>query len=289
MLLNSLRKTNPDSKFRIHLIHCHLSEENLLRITIFAKKLKLDIKNYLIDPEPLEKIRVSIKTKVINHITASTLIRCYISSILPKSIKRIIYLDTDVVVLRSISPLFEYDLKGNTIGAVPCGKINEKIKSFDIDPAVYFNAGILLIDFAKWRKNKIGETALRVLNEQPGKCIYLDQCALNFALIGQVEILPTEWNVYSTDTKFLINLVEVSIIHYAEEVKPWEWPEHHPFGVFYYIYSKGTPAEIKYNYKKIAPPKKFFRLESIKRMPRRLKQSLFKRIAKIITPAIRDL
>ncbi len=131
-----------------------------------------------------------------------------ISSDLFPEIDRAIYLDTDVVVNRDLSELFDVDLGGFPIGAVqdrftpvashPLSILDwEKRGMSANDP--FFNAGVLLIDYEKWRADKIGERAIEFARANKEICVRWDQTALNILLHKQWKPLERHWNymVYS--------------------------------------------------------------------------------------------
>lgn len=119
-----------------------------------------------------------------------------------------IYLDTDVVVNRDLSELFDMNLDGFPIGAVqdrftpvashPLSILDWEERGMSMD-APFFNAGVLLIDYRKWRKERIGERALEFARANKEICVRWDQTALNILLYKQWKPLATHWNymVYS--------------------------------------------------------------------------------------------
>ena len=131
-----------------------------------------------------------------------------VSAELFPEIKRAIYLDTDVVVNRDLSELFDLDLCGFPIGAVqdrftpvashPLSILDWQNRGMSADEP-FFNAGVLLIDYAKWREEKIGERALEFARANKEICVRWDQTALNILLYQKWMPLKTHWNymVYS--------------------------------------------------------------------------------------------
>jgi lipopolysaccharide biosynthesis glycosyltransferase len=164
-----------------------------------------------------------------DHISAMTYARLMIERFVPDSLQRILYLDADILVLRSIRELWRIDLQGATIGAV----LDEDLETarhapdplFDGVPPVgrYFNAGMLLIDLARWRQERISEKAIAYLAAHPNSP-YADQDALNAACDGRWEQLDAAWNFQSHER---CNVIEMdganrpAIIHFISAKKPW--------------------------------------------------------------------
>jgi lipopolysaccharide biosynthesis glycosyltransferase len=95
-----------------------------------------------------------------NYITLSTYARYLIPELKP-DIDRAIFLDPDIIVLRDIKLLWDENLDNYALGAIPKVGIKTRLylaerKTLQLsDQHAYFNAGVLLMDCAKWRENDI--------------------------------------------------------------------------------------------------------------------------------------
>jgi lipopolysaccharide biosynthesis glycosyltransferase len=185
------------------------------------------------------------------HFTVSTYIRFFIPDILP-NVSKAIYLDIDLLINSDISELYEINIDNYIVAAAvdACyarelyyNKNNEVSYSENIlglpKGVPQFNAGVLLINLNKWRKENITQKCIEKLAEI-GKPRVLDQCILN-AVIEQNYIykLPVEWNyVWHAQLERLKPITEssafngiikeynekvnqIKIIHYTSSVKPW--------------------------------------------------------------------
>ena len=186
----------------IYFIDCGLSHENkkMLSDSLFAINPMSRCEFRKPDARKLTGLRVE---------TAGlfTYARLVSAELFPE-IKRAIYLDTDVVVNRDLSELFDLDLCGFPIGAVqdrftpvashPLSILDWQNRGMSADEP-FFNAGVLLIDYAKWREEKIGERALEFARANKEICVRWDQTALNILLYKKWKSLPKHWNymVYS--------------------------------------------------------------------------------------------
>lgn len=126
---------------------------------------------------------------------------------------KLVYVDTDTVVLSDLSELYNMDLEGNYLAAVRClgmtitskgtsirkeigmtveQYLREELKLENLDD--YFNAGVLLLDLQKLRE-VFGP--LYLLEEaSKGLFLWCDQDVLNVACYGHVLFLPLEWNTF---------------------------------------------------------------------------------------------
>lgn len=109
--------------------------------------------------------------------------RLFVSSDLPVDIDRVLYLDCDIVINKSIRELWNLDLQGKTICALkdafsPYYRANIGLEKNDI----MFNSGVMLIDLNRWKVQKIEEQLLNFIGERNGKIQQGDQGALNAVL-----------------------------------------------------------------------------------------------------------
>ena len=83
----------------------------------------------------------------------STFARILIDSLLPKEVKRVLYLDCDILVLGSLKDLWEMDLKDKTAAGVMDCLSNQRKQNAGINGEdSYINAGVMLIDMDKWQQ-----------------------------------------------------------------------------------------------------------------------------------------
>lgn len=114
--------------------------------------------------------------------------------------KRAIYLDTDLLVLDSLRPLWETDLGGRLIGAVtnvPPGPERGRDR-LNLGHYHYFNAGVLLLDLAAMRREDIDEEVRQFGVANASRLLVRDQDALNAVLHARRLPLHPRWNVMNS-------------------------------------------------------------------------------------------
>lgn len=94
-----------------------------------------------------------------SHITKAAYYRISIPDLIDDdSVKRMIYVDCDALVLEDISKLWDKDISPYFAAAVEDAGQHERLKKMNIsDEAKYFNSGIMIIDMEAWRKNNISK------------------------------------------------------------------------------------------------------------------------------------
>jgi lipopolysaccharide biosynthesis glycosyltransferase len=127
-----------------------------------------------------------------------TYARLYLSVLCP-NVDRMIYVDSDTLVLKSLKELWSFDLKGKALGAVhEVSYYDVSYNNDQIGPNLSetMNAGVLLMDLNRLRKIGLVSNFL----QRGGNVLKsggTDQDFLNEALIGDVAYIPLVYNSYA--------------------------------------------------------------------------------------------
>lgn len=240
----SIISNNFESCITFHLVYSDLSESNK---EFIRKTLEEDCKVFFYDGKGLN---IDIKSSN-NRYGLAALYRLFLAQLLPNNIKKVIYLDCDLIVNSDLHELWEYNLEASYLAAVVnlCGKACVEV---NLKPSEYFNSGVLLINLDLWRKTEFSQEILKFMIAHENKLKYLDQSAMNKILEKKWIKLPLMWNVqsdtyaylhkpnsfYSTE-EVIFALQNTKIIHFTGPRKPWHYYSFHPCKNFYKIqYSK---------------------------------------------------
>ena len=108
--------------------------------------------------------------------------------------RRILYLDADTVVDRSLVPLMEYDLKSKSAGMVLESIRDDYKVMIGMNPdSDYYNSGVILYDVDKWIQNRYCERLVDHIRNKRSSYIG-DQDFLNIVCSGDVCRLPVTYN-----------------------------------------------------------------------------------------------
>lgn len=121
--------------------------------------------------------------------------RLFISSVLPDDLDKVLYLDCDIILVKSIKELWNLDLQGKIIAALKDAfskyyRANINLRQKD----VMFNSGVMLIDLNKWKEEKIEDKLLKFIVEKNGKVQQGDQGVLNAVLSSDTFCFHPKYN-----------------------------------------------------------------------------------------------
>jgi lipopolysaccharide biosynthesis glycosyltransferase len=137
---------------------------------------------------------------------------------------KVIYVDSDMVVLRDLSMIWYQEMGNQTILAID-DRAGMKLSDDCPVPLPdgertisYFNSGFLLVNLDSWRRRGIESLALKMAADY--KCAYWDQTILNYLFRIDSGRLPHEnnWQIYHVENE---GRVVDANLHFIEKLKPW--------------------------------------------------------------------
>jgi len=184
---------------------------------------------------------------------SASFLKIIVEDYLPHDVKKVISLDSDIIVLSDLAELYDIELDKYMIGGV-CEEISKNhLKEIGFDPKdSYFNAGILLIDMEKWREERTGDTLMDIALSDKHKFTLYDQDVLNTHFKDNFYHLPSKFNqmVYMFNSPALLSKINYKykntpgisregIIHYTG-IKPWKYECLHPYKDLYFKFLEKT-------------------------------------------------
>jgi len=235
-----------------------LGRNNLLKS---LKAKNADIRFIKIsDHNPLNGMIVS------GHISIASYYRLMIPSLVPENIKKIIYLDADLILNADIARLWDIDIAEKDVLAVqdqakdflyvssPGGLLN--YKELGLNPAnKYFNAGVLVMNLDNWRKDSLSQKVIEYIQENRKYIRWWDQDGMNAVLANKWGELDHRWNLVINiflnptweqgpvkDKKQYDELVgHPYIVHFVYRDKPWKYGYKYPYLDLFINYLARTP------------------------------------------------
>jgi lipopolysaccharide biosynthesis glycosyltransferase len=252
-----------------------ISDSNKAALRRHWSDPRLDVKWIRFDRRPLRDFVLA------DYITDATYFRLLAPNLLPPEILKYIYLDSDLLIRRDLGALWDEPLAGS-----PCLAVQDLGAPFVDSTAVakqqlsdfgtlvderpipnyrdfgisatnpYFNGGLLVVDAALWRKERLCEKMLNILATNREHVTYFDQYALNVALSGRWKPLSPMWNQNSMvfrykgwkrskfcKRQFPAYKTDPWIVHFTWR-KPWLPECSHPFADEFLRHLDGSPWQL---------------------------------------------
>jgi lipopolysaccharide biosynthesis glycosyltransferase len=219
--------TRRKNDLRFHLFHRRLSTAQIADLKKIEAEFGATLVWYDLEGSPLF-LDIAKRLRYNPRLTNIVYARLIIDRLIDPAIKRILYLDCDMLVRAPIERLYETDLDGypiaavrDTQGVIITGGVDmaHNLEIFDAaDP--YFNAGMILIDVDKWREARIMDHVERLLADGTFAKLHYDQDLLNLIFRNNWLQLSWRWNVI--DARFVHEGLDGHIMHYTGYRKPWD-------------------------------------------------------------------
>ena len=246
VMLTSLYMNNPGEDVELYLLHSKLQEKEMEPLEKQCVRL-----GYKFFPVKIEDSWFA-QAPVTKQYPREMYYRLLAPCLLPQKLHRILYLDPDILVINSLRPLWETDMKGRLFAAAAhTGKTNLANNINQVRMGTtnkYFNSGVLLINLDQGRKEILPEEIFQYAGEHAKELLLPDQDILN-AVFGSrtLELDDYLWNYdarnYSTyllrsggvcDMDWVMG--NTGILHFCGKTKPWQAGYIHRFGILYKHY-----------------------------------------------------
>ena len=233
IMLTSLFENNKDEHISVYLlVDDTVREKEKDKFQTLAKRYQQCINIIHVDAATFEKYPVYNQ-----QWTNSIYYRLLAAELLPSSIDKIIYLDADIIVTRSIREMWEIDVEKYAVGAVydawsPNKQVYERL-GLDFDE-LYFNSGSMVLNLKYWREHELSKQYMLYIKNNFDKLWFNDQDTLNGVLYNQKRMLPVQYNyqvpflqkslfeAMNGKQKSEIGQTKTPlIVHYSASNKPW--------------------------------------------------------------------
>lgn len=234
VMLASVLRFEHGAALHIHLLSDGIDAPTLRRLAAMAQDRHAGFSVH--DAAPLLAARPD-RRALATHVSRATYGRLHCADLLPPEADRVVHLDVDTLCRGTLRELWEIDLgdapaaavRDCAIGVDPVGDLAAAARMERDQHAdrlrlprdgSYFNAGVMLIDMARWRAEGIGTAAAAwtEANRQVG--VLEDQDGLNCVLHGRIVWLDDRWN-WLAGWAWREPTDDIRIVHYAGPDKPW--------------------------------------------------------------------
>ncbi|KAI4345529.1 hypothetical protein L6164_012643 [Bauhinia variegata] len=168
--------------------------------------------------------------------------RIYLAPILPGNVERVIYLDSDIIVVDDIAKLWKVDLEGKIVAAPEYCNANFRVyftnnfwsdrelsNTFNGRNPCYFNTGVMVMDVGKWREGGYTSKVEEWMLVQKVRRIYQLGSLPPFllALAGNIKAVDHRWNQHGLGGDNFegkcrgLHPGPISLLHWSGKGKPW--------------------------------------------------------------------
>jgi lipopolysaccharide biosynthesis glycosyltransferase len=238
VLLQSLFETAQEP-LDIYMIHSDLTQENIRKLDDFITVRGGAFHELQIDDSIFDQAHTSI------HITKQAYYRLLAQRVLPETVEKILYLDGDLVVNRSLKGLYDMSFMGddgNEKYFIVCEGPGVSRREWSVydnlgipHEYAYFNSGVLLMNIRLLRDTFDPQILLDFIRDKGSNLKYHDQDTLNALFYDKV--IYADWHIYNQTVLHIQDKVEAAkrlenaaIIHYAGSDKPWK----HDYKSYYF-------------------------------------------------------
>ncbi|KAD7116483.1 hypothetical protein E3N88_03751 [Mikania micrantha] len=206
-------------------------------------------------PNSIRRVYIFREDSVINLISSSIRValenplnyaRNYLGDMLDPSINRVIYLDSDVVLVDDIQKLWNITFQNHRVIGAPeyCHAnftnyftdifwsdpvLNRAFGSKKVRSPCYFNTGVMVMDLRKWREGNYRRKIENWMEIQRKKRIYELGSLPPFLLVfaGDIEPIDHRWNQHGLGGDNVkgscrkLHSGPVSLLHWSGKGKPW--------------------------------------------------------------------
>ncbi len=193
VLLNSIFNHNQSSKFCIHIFYNNLKEEAQNAISNWIESKGHDLRFYQIRRSEFSFCPIKRKDKV----SIETYFRLFAADKLPPEVDKVLYMDIDTLCMGSLTDLYDCDMEKYPLMATYGGAPDERKKNLGLSVGDnYYQAGVLMMNLAYWRKNNCYDGIRRYIEDHKRHLERWDQDAINGFFKGKIKYLPLKYNAY---------------------------------------------------------------------------------------------
>jgi len=246
----SLLENNPQSTFRIFVVSA--AEMNMAEVA--KLRTMIEAAGSTLEPIVYSQATAYQHLPTHKHLTFAVYLRLFITEYIERSIDKILYLDSDIIVCSDITELWSLPLGDAYIAAArePYDRAQREPLGFS-STDLYINAGVMLVNLKQWRTDEVLPRLLDFAEKNQKIIPSLDQDTINGVFRGRIREIGYQWNWQALFPRFTPAELGLDsetfsalrrapkIVHFTSRYKPWfyRWQPH--YKEMYYRYLGSTP------------------------------------------------
>ena len=228
LVINSILLNNKSqSKYTFYIINNNLSLWNKLRMKLYVYLKGEKIEFIKVDTSVIDNGKnLFDSNEITKHVSRIGTARILLPKLLPKEINKVLYLDSDMLVVSDLKELYDISLDNCYAAMALDISVYNQITNREgyilegKEQNYYYNTGMILVNLLAWRKYNLSDLMIDYLRQNNIK--FGDQDALNVVLKNNIKQISNKYNNYEIiGLGSIIKLENSSIIHYITSKKPW--------------------------------------------------------------------
>lgn len=260
ILITSIFDNNKDSEVVANILTDYISEDNRKLLKLVADKYCQTINVIDIDKSQFAHLPLPAHAPQIN-------ICAYYRLLIPalfSSEDRVLYLDCDMIVRKSLVDLWRTDMVDYAFAGVRdsylmqrcCSRLKYPLEEY------YYNSGMLLFNIKYLKENNYDFIVQKLIKDHYDLIVCHDQDILNACFHGHFKPISTTWNMldiflhrdypyeYEDIADFRSSRVDPAILHYSGPCsKPWFKDTYHPYKYEFLKYYEMSPWRFEMKYR----------------------------------------
>lgn len=235
-----LNRGGSGSELVIHVLTDEVDAVFQQKLDRLSDTFRAHIRLYPVPQGELNRLAgLTLNNSAKSYLSPASYYRVLLPHILPAEINRVVYLDSDTIVLSDIQPLFDTDLGQASLGAALDRGSATMAPKRGLER--YVNSGVMVLSLDRWRREGLAERCLEFAAQNPEKISYGDQCAINFVCHDAVHVLAPGWNRFVLAGTPPEEVVGAAILHYITPDKPWQAWYENSLATLYWRYLDVSP------------------------------------------------
>lgn len=258
VLIASICENNSNRQIMFHVLTDGLLPEKEKAVWSVVQRYNQRVCFYKIDIDLLKDCPIRKGSRL----NIAAFYRILMPVILPTTLKKVLYLDCDIIVRHNLDNLWNTDIDNFAVGVV-LNEDTDDVRVYNRLQYDYklgcFNSGVMLANLEYWRKHDVSGRVLKFIRQYPERLRAADQCAFNYVLKNEKKNIPLKYNVQNEflyiDSELRLArhywdelydaIKDPYILHYTCVLKPWFIECNHPFKDEYAKYEKLVDKKIK--------------------------------------------
>lgn len=194
--LYSLLKNNLNEHIDIQILDDNISQKNKEKIINMTQSFEnknitfIDISDIIEDCKLNENLK-----KYLRKNYSTTYARLFLDFLLPPHVEKVLYLDCDILINDNLNELWNINIDNYYVAGVMDLMPNVYKEIIGLKPnSIYLNAGILLINMKKCRKENVWNDFFKFLEKHMDEDIHHDQGVINGVCNDKMLVIHPKFN-----------------------------------------------------------------------------------------------